>query len=184
SPKAAPSSSSSRTSCKRSRRQATSIACRRAASRSPARPRRSRARRSRPLTSAREDHDSASNMLWCPPRRGFGALPSLLGGGAGGGGSSEKEGRAPTPTPSPRREDAAEEGSALSSWPTKCDRDGMGQHHHPRRADRRALRHVRRRPRPDLRRDAARQHRPPRSHPARRLYRADDDPHPPPPPAA
>src|SRR5215470_2165646 len=34
----------------------------------------------------------------------------------------------------------------------------MGQHHHPRRADRRALRHVRRRACPDLRRDAARQH--------------------------
>src|SRR5262245_26591756 len=177
SPKAAPSSSSSRTSCRRSRRPATSIACRRAASRSPARPRRSRARRSRPLTSEREDHDSESNMLWCPPRRGFGALPSLLWGGGGGGGSSEQEGRASTPNPSPRRADAAEDGTALSSWPTQCERKGMGQQQHPRRADRRALRHVRRRPRPDLRRDAARQHRPRRSDRARRLYRADDDRH-------
>src|SRR5262244_2886758 len=53
----------------------------------------------------------------------------------------------------------------------------MGQHHRPRRADRRALRHVRRRACPDLRRDAARQHRPRRSDRARRLYRADDDRH-------
>src|SRR5947208_2671027 len=60
----------------------------------------------------------------------------------------------------------------------------MGQHHHPRRADRRALRHVRRRPRPDLRGDAARQHRPRRSHRARRLHRADDDRHARPQPAA
>src|SRR6266436_5921031 len=60
----------------------------------------------------------------------------------------------------------------------------MGQHHHPRRADRRALRHVRRRPLPDLRRDAARQHRPRRSDRARRLYRADDDRHARPQPAA
>src|SRR5262249_37347687 len=123
SPKAAPSSSSSRTSCRRSKRQATSIACRRAASRSPARPRRSRARGSAPLAPEREDHYFEGHIVWCPPGRGFGALPSLLGGGAGGGGSSEKEGRAPAPNPSPRREDAAEEGSALSSWPTKCDRD-------------------------------------------------------------
>src|SRR5215468_7164796 len=60
----------------------------------------------------------------------------------------------------------------------------MGQHHHPRRADRRALRHVRRRPCPDLRRDAARQHRPRRSDRARRLHRADDDRHARPQPAA
>src|SRR5215831_9191676 len=60
----------------------------------------------------------------------------------------------------------------------------MGQHHHPRRADRRALRHVRRRPCPDLRRDAARQHRPRRSDRARCLYRADDDRHARPQPAA
>src|SRR6266853_598159 len=44
----------------------------------------------------------------------------------------------------------------------------MGQHHYPRRADRRALRHVRRRPRLDLRGDAARQHRPRRSRRGRR----------------
>src|SRR6266568_3097346 len=60
----------------------------------------------------------------------------------------------------------------------------MGQHHHPRRADRRALRHVRRRARPDLRRDAARQHRPRRSDRAGRLHRADDDRHARPQPAA
>src|SRR5262252_3918689 len=53
----------------------------------------------------------------------------------------------------------------------------MGQHHYPRRADRRALRHVRRRACPDLRRDAARQHCPRRSDRARRLHRADDDRH-------
>src|SRR5512133_2237995 len=53
----------------------------------------------------------------------------------------------------------------------------MGQHRHPRRAHRRPLRHVRRRPCVDLRGDAPRQHRARRSHRARRLYRADDDRH-------
>src|SRR5215471_14038869 len=66
----------------------------------------------------------------------------------------------------------------------KCVRDGMGQHHRPRCADRRALRHVCRRARPDIRRDAARQHRPRRSDRARRLYRTDDDRHARPQPAA
>src|SRR5262249_18694144 len=64
SPKAVRSSSSSRTSCRRSRRQTTSIACRRAASRSPARPRRSRARRSRPPTSERDNCERVTAMHW------------------------------------------------------------------------------------------------------------------------
>ena len=54
SPKAVPSSSSSRTSCRRSRRHTTSIACRRVALRSPVPPTHWRARRSRRLTSGRE----------------------------------------------------------------------------------------------------------------------------------
>src|SRR5215469_14596443 len=64
SPKAVRWSSSSRTSCRRSRRPTTSIACRRAASRSPARPRRSPARRSRPLTSERDNCERVTAMEW------------------------------------------------------------------------------------------------------------------------
>ena len=56
-----------------------------------------------------------------------------------------------------------------------CDGDAMAQRHPARRADRRALRHVRRRAVADLRRDAARQHRARRSDRARRLRRAGGD---------
>ena len=53
--------------------------------------------------------------------------------------------------------------------------DGMAQHHPARRADRRALRHVRGRAVADLRRDAAGQHRARRPDRARGLSRAGDD---------